>query len=340
MDIPKEINVEKYDVGVVVARFQIDELHPKQREMLDIVTDNHKKVIIFLGITNTLPTRRNPLDFASRQSMVQSSYPSAIILPLRNMREDADWSRQLDSKIREVFPHSKPLLYGSRDSFIPHYKGNHQTVELTTTSGVSGTQVREEISRQILNTPTKRAGAIHAIHALPPKLYPTVDVCAYNGKGQVLLAKKPNEKLFRFVGGFVDASDINYEQAAYREFMEETNKCHVGNLKYILSTQVDDWRYRREVDGIMTTLFLGPFGHGNPQGSDDIEKVRWFDVSDLSNPDFIKRNIMPEHRDMIARLVQKVYEEELIPNLGEFYEKKVYPVDPDIVQPSGFKINL
>lgn len=44
----------------------------------------------------------------------------------------------------------------------------------------------------------------------------------FNNEGKLLLARKPNETKLRFIGGFVDPSDISYEKAAVREFMEET----------------------------------------------------------------------------------------------------------------------
>ena len=90
----------------------------------------------------------------------------------------------------------------------------------------------------------------------------------------------------------------------------------------------------------MTTLFLGRYAFGQTKASDDIKEVKWFDVSDLSNPEFIKRNIMPEHQNMMANLIQKVYEDKLVPNIGEFHKNVQGQIDPDIVQPSEYKLNL
>lgn len=342
MEIQKIVNPDDYQVGVVVARYQVNKLHDQQRKMLDLVLSNHKKVIIFLGVSRTVPTRRNTLDFATRKAMVQKHYPTAIILPLQDIRSDEAWSKQLDSKIREVFSGLKPLLYGSRDSFIPYYKGKNATTELTSTAEISGTEIREKVSREILESSKFRAGVIHAVYAFPPKVYPTVDVCAYNDDGQILLARKPNEDKFRFIGGFVDATDTNLEHSARREFMEEANGCHIGDLRYILSQQVDDWRYSKEQDGIMTTLFLGKFGFGQVKPSDDLVggDLQWIDFSVLTDPEYIKHNIMVEHQTMMARLVMKVYTEKLIPNLGKFHKQVPVKIDPDAVQPNEFLINL
>lgn len=341
MDLKKIINPNNFDCGIIVARFQVNRLHKQQRKMVDFVMSNHKKVIIFLGVARTTATRRNPMDFATRKAMVQKYYPTAVILPQKDNRSDAQWSKELDNRISEIFPNSKPLLYGSRNSFIPHYQGRHQTTELTSDFvEVSGTDIRDEVSREILESSKFRAGVIHSVYARYAVTYPTVDVCAYNDSGQILLARKPDEELYRFIGGFVDATDVSLESAAYREFMEEVNHCHISGLKYILSQKVDDWRYRSEQDGIMTTLFLGRFSHGQIKATDDVAEVKWFNASDLSNSSFIQRNVMPEHQDMMAKLIQKVYENKLIPNLGEFFIPKEQRKDPEALGPHKFEIVL
>lgn len=341
MDIKKVINPEDFQVGVVVARFQVNILHELQRGMLDLVLHNHKKVIIFLGTTNISPTRRNPLDFMTRKLMVQKHYPTANILPLPDKRSDESWSKTLDNKISEVFSGVKVLLYGGRDSFIPYYQGKHTTTELQSEFvEVSGTKIRESISREILESPKFRAGVIHSVYGKYDTTFPTVDVCVYNDNGEILLARKPDEEKWRFVGGFVDRKDSSLEVSANREFMEEVNGCYINNLRYILSQKVDDWRYRNEKDGIMTTLFLAKFGHGQVKPSDDISEVKWFNASAFSNPKFVRENIMEEHQDMIVKLITKVYSEKLIPNLGEFYKPEIEVRDPEAVKPNGFKINL
>ena len=54
------------DVGVIVGRFQVNELHAAHRELIDTVIGNHKKVLIFLGLSPVRVTRHNPLDFTSK----------------------------------------------------------------------------------------------------------------------------------------------------------------------------------------------------------------------------------------------------------------------------------
>lgn len=47
--IPPVVNVEDFEIGVMICRFQVPELHPVHRKLLDTVCGNHKKVILFLG---------------------------------------------------------------------------------------------------------------------------------------------------------------------------------------------------------------------------------------------------------------------------------------------------
>ncbi len=297
MEIKPSVNPLEYQLGVIIARFQVNELHKSHIELIDKVCENHKKVIVFLGIPIIDNTRKNPLDYASREAMLKEKYPNIVVLPLKDMRDDDDWSRSIDKMIPMPFGELSALLYGSRDSFIPSYKGKYKTVELITDTFYSGTDVRSRVSKEILASKDFRAGVIHANFARRAITYPTVDVVAVNDNGQILLCKKPNESLFRFIGGFVDRTDKGYEYAAKREFSEETGGCEIDDLKYVASAQIKDWRYEGEQDGITTTLFVGKFIFGNIQPSDDIETLNWV-YPDKINAD----SIMPEHRELYVEL--------------------------------------
>src|SRR5581483_11113334 len=112
----------KYPIGGIIVRFQEDDLHEGHHYLLKQVTDNHRKVVIFLGVPPIMGTQRNPLDFNNRRVMIQNHYPNAVIVSLPDQGDNTRWAQTLDRRIREVFPYGDVLLYGSRDSFIPHYK--------------------------------------------------------------------------------------------------------------------------------------------------------------------------------------------------------------------------
>ena len=323
MDIKHDVIFKEYPVGALVCRFQVNELHTGHRELIDYVCKNHKKVILLLGVAKIQNTKRNPLDFATRKSMIQKDYPNIIILPLNDIRSNEVWSRKLDEIISIPFGDTKSLLYGSRDSFIPYYSGKNKTIELLPSVEYNGTDIRDEISKEILESSDFRAGIIHANYAQRPVTYPTVDICVFNQEGKFLLGKKPNEKFWRFVGGFVDRDDENYEMSAKREFREETGgSCEITNVRYILSKKVNDWRYAKEESGIMTTLFLAEYAFGMAKPSDDIAELEWIDINRFSNYDGVRTMIIPEHREMMLKLIDLVYSENTIPNIGDRLEER------------------
>jgi bifunctional NMN adenylyltransferase/nudix hydrolase len=316
-------------VGVVIGRFQAPELHEGHTGLLDHVTENHKNVVVFLGIPRIQNSKRNPLDFATRRKMVQNVYPDVIVLPLDDNRSDHKWSTQIDNAIRSMFPETDAVLYGSRDSFIPHYHGNHSTEEYPQVDSHNATDLRAEAANTPLDSDEFRSGVIYGIHRQRPVTYPTVDVVVVDGD-KILLARKPSETLFRFVGGFVDRTDENWEMAARRELYEET-KLSALKMHYVCSQAVEDWRYAREENGIMTTLFMTYAWDqmGRPEASDDIAEVKWLNIKDLfsvitdpsqgnghvPNKNYvfhIEDKIVPEHIKLMETFIKKVVEENLI----------------------------
>lgn len=318
MDIKKHIEPTDYEVGVIIGRFQTNRLHEGHINLISHVLSNHKKAILILGVSRVQNTKKNPLDFASRKAMIQKLFPSLMILPVMDQRYDETWSSLIDNAISMPFGEKKTVIYGSRDSFIPHYKGKFQVIELEASFDHNATNIRAEVAKETLDSTEFRAGVIYSAFNQRPVTYPTVDICAHNEDGEILMARKPNEKYWRFVGGFVDPTDESYEQAALREFSEETGgSCVIGDLKYIASHRVKDWRYAKEESGIMTTLFLGRKLMGMAKASDDIADVKWVHIREFSNFDGIRTKVMPEHRELMTTLVNKVYSEKLIPNIGE-----------------------
>jgi bifunctional NMN adenylyltransferase/nudix hydrolase len=321
MQIKHHITPSDYQVGIIVGRFQTHYLHEGHLDLISHVLENHSQVIIMLGISRKQNSKRNPLDFATRKLMIENEFPSVVILPIVDNRSDEKWSQELDRMLSLPFGGKKTLIYGSRDSFIPHYKGRNAVLELEESGKYNATNLRDLASKTTLGTQDFRTGIIYQSYNQFPTAFPTVDICVYNDKGEVLMAKKPSEKLWRFVGGFVDPTDVSLEAAAQRELSEETGgNLNVGitkDFKYITSQKVDDWRYRNDDSGIMTTLFLVKYQFGFAKPSDDIAEVAWIPFNEFSNYHGIRTQVIYEHRELMQKLIDRVYNEKLIPNIGE-----------------------
>ena len=112
---------------------------------------------------------------------------------------------------------------------------------------------------------------------------------------ELLLARKPGRTTLCFVGGFSDpAKDKSAENAAARESLEETG-LNVDAYTYIGSTLVDDLRYRKEVDKIMTAFYLMKYNGGTPKADDDF--VCWRKLADIKDAE-----ISPSHLPLLNKL--------------------------------------
>lgn len=272
---------EQFDVGVIVGRFQVHELHEGHRDLIQHVCDQHEKVLIFLGLSPLLNTVNNPLDFESRKQMILEQFPDVNVLYIQDMFDDRIWSAKLDQQIAAVVPPTQSVvLYGARDSFIDRYHGKHPTKRLEPERVFSGTIERKRVAKgRTKPSADFRAGVIWASQNRFPTAYTTVDFAPLNEDGsKVLLGRKPNEGQYRFLGGFSDPGSDSFEQDVRRECMEEAG-IELGDITYIGSRKQDDWRYRGEADCIKTMMFVGKHIFGRPTPGDDIEEVRWFPLT-------------------------------------------------------------
>lgn len=285
---------------MIVGRFQVNELHDGHLELFRQVSDRHERVIVFIGVPRTVPTKRNPLDFEVRKKMIQHDYPDFIILPLRDEKSDEFWSKRLDESIESVTQFTGSVtLYGGRDSFVPHYYGRFQVHQLDLPHPTTGTQVREKISNHVMQSKEFRAGAIYAAFNQFPRVLSTVDIAILhnNGKGgiKLLLGRKPGEPNYRFVGGFVNKGET-IEAAARRETYEETGH-DLSSVEYLGSYVVGDWRYSQDPDaGIVTMFFMGFAMTQLEKASDDIVEAKWFDFAHL--PPVVEA----EHMEMYQKI--------------------------------------
>lgn len=296
------------DVGVIIGRFQVHQLHSGHRELIDKVVAKHRKVIILLGVSPIPCSPQNPLDFEARKKMIEKDYPSATILYVNDHPSDEYWSKTVDATIRTILgPMQDAAIYGSRDSFIVHYSGRFPVVELVATPGsITGTMERTEIGQYAGDSPEWRAGAIWASQQCYPTVYPVVDIAIFRKNGQeLLLGRKPGETQWRLPGGFADpTTEGGFDQDALREAKEETG-LDVHGLTYVCSAPIDDWRYRSGLHKIKTCLFYGFVSDNDVAvAADDLAEIAWFDRGFL--PPLSGGSIAPFHRKLVERAIREL----------------------------------
>jgi bifunctional NMN adenylyltransferase/nudix hydrolase len=116
------------------------------------------------------------------------------------------------------------------------------------------------------------------------------------------MCRKPNRTHFQLPGGFFDPTkDKSLENTALRELFEETNVC-ADVIQYVGSYVIDDFRYKNEIDRIITTLFEVVWIEGEPEPKDDIIEVKWVDISYVINN--LDTFVFPAHHKLLIDIVQ------------------------------------
>lgn len=294
--------------GVIIARFQTPYLHEGHKFLINEIRGRHNKIVIVLGVSPVKGSRRNPFDFYTREKLLKQFEPELVVLPLSDHPSDQVWSQQLDALLSSTFSMEQFVLYGSRDSFIRYYSGQFPVQELPEKGEYSASSIRDENGDKVLNSVDFRLGINYAYHSMYPKVYPTVDIAVLNeDHTQVLLGKKHLAAQWRFPGGFSDPEDESFEMAARRELSEECGAIEVQEMQFVGSAKINDWRYRKETDKIITSLFKTTLIYGKPRAADDLAELAWFPISELAGMTE-KELITPEHHVLIELLLKNLTE--------------------------------
>jgi bifunctional NMN adenylyltransferase/nudix hydrolase len=312
----------KNKISVIVGRFQSQSVCDAMDDFIQKVSKD-SNVFILMGLSPIQSTKENPFDFETRKLMLQQRYGDSIQIGyVKDNRDNGVWVDDvINQVIRFVTKNKKPSartskaperwenvfdnvkIYGGEHTFVRYFQGTEYESlvhplpnEIYVNEEANGNQVPSSVK----GTLEFRTGVHFTVKNQYPKVYPTVDVAVFDGD-KLLLARKPNENKYRFIGGFVDPNE-KFEDAAIREVKEEAN-IDVVNLEWQGSYVIPDWRYINEQDSITTTLFVADYAHGNPRAQDDIEELRWVDMDDFVMSGDLADIIVPEH----SELAQKVF---------------------------------
>lgn len=274
--------MKKRGVGVVVGRFQVHKLHDGHWTLIRRALQ-HDKTLICIGTRPAVSTPHDPLDYPTRERMIRQSVREAVVVPLPDQPTDRGWSEHLDQLIHIMFPTDPVTMYQGRDSFQGHYRGRHSVQEIDEVPHHSGTELRSEISRSVMDSEEFRCGVIYCATNQFTRIDYAVDICLYRHDPeqgiQVLLGARHNEEgMFRLPGGHIEHTDLTAEDAARRELHEETG---LEGADYEILDQIRITSRDAPGYAMFTTLFLAKYTHGAAVASDDLDKVGWFSLKDL-----------------------------------------------------------
>jgi bifunctional NMN adenylyltransferase/nudix hydrolase len=272
-------------LGVVIARFQVPELHAGHKALIQTAADNSDALLMLLGVSPLDgKTLENPLLFTQRCHVLDCHPPvnvnrkmEAWPLPLYDMPDNASWSAQVDKIISSMFPGFEPTIFiGPTSKVIDCYNGTAKIEVIAHHDARCGTDVRGAIIQS--ENPEFIKGQIYALGQQFPTAYQCVDLALMRNNREVLLIQRADTGKWCLPGGFVDpALDTSLEHAAKRELLEETGLSVEGDLRYATSTIINDWRYRGR-DKIMSALFVGDYAFGHPRKSDEVSDSKWLDI--------------------------------------------------------------
>lgn len=133
-------------IGVIVGRFQVPELHPGHRYLIETVAHANDHIFVILG-DSKIVSLHDPFSVETRRTMIHTVYPNVHIAEIPDYPSDETWSKNLDQIIRQFSPSGDVTLYGSRKSFLEQYSGTFPTIYIAPIPSPSGTDIRKEYFR-------------------------------------------------------------------------------------------------------------------------------------------------------------------------------------------------
>jgi bifunctional NMN adenylyltransferase/nudix hydrolase len=291
-------------VGVLYAPFQTSSLLEVHRNILTEMQQAHVQIVIALPVRRVTPTKNAPLDYATREAMIRQYFASfkryIHVVPVVDRKYPKNKVVALEDAVKSLFSNSPTVCLYADTDFMELYlknggmwktkKGNSHPLSIGDLECLSR---KAELDYALVSDDKFRRGVIFGLQSQFPISWPTVDIAirrVVGGKVLYLFGKKPGEHGWRFPGGFKDRKDSNFESAVWREAMEEVLKKGIEPQKvfekpcYVSSRNVNDWRYKDEVDGITTLFYVTTFMGTEDQikAGDDLCDTKWFCLEDIN----------------------------------------------------------
>ena len=271
-------------VGVVVGRFQIDNLHPGHINLLNRVTNLHgRNTIVFVGRGSD--PQKYQLDFETVKRMILSRFPAVTVASIYDRNNSELWSRDLDELIESFFPNKRAVLYGGRDSFLEEYKGRFEKVTISAFGSFSSTDRRSEIVRAgSQDDALFRRGVIYGVASLPASMIPYFLLAVTrNGSSEVVLVRETSSHNWGLPAERLDPEKDTDDRAALRRILigRVAVDVSIEDPLYITSAV---WRlreYRKSRNSAFATLFAAGLKQGEFCGIRESECCRWFPVDDI-----------------------------------------------------------
>lgn len=146
-------------IGIFVGRFQTPKLHNGYKYMLSELQINYDYYGLILG-SSLVPNNRNPLNCEIRKAMLEDFVfkNPLFIKEIIDLNNNDAWTTKLDEIItyslnESNINYSKDDVYliGSRDSFIPYYRGKFKTVQLEPFGNYNSTELRVGLRLNLIN---------------------------------------------------------------------------------------------------------------------------------------------------------------------------------------------
>lgn len=150
------------------------------------------------------------------------------------------------------------------------------------------------------------------IEKLPyPVSFSCVDIIAADWDNtHIVMITKKGDPLLRLPGGFVDTTDLNYKEAAIREFSEECGETLHGVTdcqKSVLTSDRGRYNPSESKHRLRTHIVRGTLTlKGDLKAGDDAETAQFIEIRKFQDIDWVIKNVIPGHIPIIFWFLGKI----------------------------------